>query len=302
MRKSFLLIPLAGLLATGSCTPEKGPYINFFGGKAADTTYTASPESSQLRNVLMEEFTGASCPNCPQGHAIIASLEAANPNRIVAIGIHVFNFSQANPIPGLSLYDFRTQVGSNLATAIFGAVSFEPSAVINRKYDSSTTSYYIDRDFWGQQVNASLATATPVNMYLTSVFDSSLMQSIIDVKVAFTQSYSKKVNLTVAITEDDIIDAQEDIDAQNHVVKDTIYTHKHVLRDILTTTPGGDSFLDSLTTKTAGRVYERVFVYKPNDTTWNKKWNLNNCKVVAFVNDNMPNDKLVQQAISTKLK
>jgi hypothetical protein len=308
MKKLSLFAVIVGLyvVAISSCTPENGPYINFFGAKPQDTNYLATVETPQTRNVMIEEMTGQSCPNCPEGHDIIKTLETTTyPGHIITTGYYVYNFQQANPVKQgttvLSKYDFRTNDATNISAAMFGTVGFEPSAVIDRVCDN-TSGFYLDRSVWSTVCSTRMAVPPPANMYITSKYDSLTKKVTVDVKVCFTQSYSKKVNLTVGITEDGIVDWQEDSNAPSYY--DTTYTFNHVFRAKLTDAYVGDPVLDSsakfpYSTKLPGQVYERIFIYTVTDPTWN----LNNCKVFAFTNDNVAtNDKIVLQAVQTNLK
>ena len=299
--KNVNLLLLLIVLGMGSCTTEKGPYINFFGTKASDTSYLGNIESAQPRNVLIEEFTGASCSNCPQGHATINSLEATYPERVISVGYHINDFPQANPIAGLSAYDFRTKQATDIGN-VLGPINLEPSASIDRVLNSTgfPSNYTESRSNWPVKVANRIAITAGVNMYVTSTFKAADTSAVIDVKVVFAGSVTKKTKLNVAIIESGILDAQEDSNAPSFI--DTVYTHNHVLRDMLTADPRGDSFLDTMATKPAGRVYERIFIYKPNDTKYNKKWNLANCKIVAWVNYGESNNIEVAQAVTTNLK
>ena len=40
------------------------------------------------KNVLMEEFTGRKCGNCPAGHVETKSIEKAYPGRVIAINLY----------------------------------------------------------------------------------------------------------------------------------------------------------------------------------------------------------------------
>ena len=66
MKKLPLLALSAAAMFWLSACEEKGPLINFEDGPvASDTTYVAAPETPQTKKLLVEEFTGASCTNCP---------------------------------------------------------------------------------------------------------------------------------------------------------------------------------------------------------------------------------------------
>ena len=44
--------------------------------------------AASYKNVLIEEFTGRNCPNCPAGHIISNGIIHDNPGRAWSIGIH----------------------------------------------------------------------------------------------------------------------------------------------------------------------------------------------------------------------
>lgn len=269
---------------------------------SSERTYVSDTiQTPQLRNVLVEEFTGVSCPPCPGGHIALAAIVQQYTNattqvsRVKAIGIQVFGFAQANPIDhGLTQNDNRTQDGTDLTNAIYGTLGQTPMAGIDRLLYTAgaNTSMYIDVSSWSSVVTSRMALPTIVNMSVTSKYDSVSKMDTIKVKAYYTASCSKKQLLTVAIVEDNIIDGQE-----NGLSIDTFYHHEHVLRDILTS-PAGSPILRSFSPIESGRVYERTFVY---DLSQKPIWVPKNCKVIAYISNAEPGDKEVQQVVDTHL-
>ena len=47
-----------------------------------------STQAQVTRKVLMEEYTGTWCPNCPDGHDTIKKLLLDHPGRLVVVGMH----------------------------------------------------------------------------------------------------------------------------------------------------------------------------------------------------------------------
>ncbi len=288
MKKTAILAAIGGMFLFSACTEYPEP-LPTAGAPSTDTTYMAPVEAAQARNVLIEEYTGVKCPNCPDGHQFIKSYEAQYPGHIIPIGYYPFNQGQANPVEGLTIQDFRTTKGTDLGNNFFGGIPFLPSATIDRTQFTGGA-YLSDRNQWAAKVAGRVSVATPINMYVTSTYNDATRETVINVKAAFTQSTTKKVTLSVAIVENDIIDAQE-----YPTLIDTFYVHTHVMRDILTQTYG-TAILDTVA-KDAGRVYERTFKY-----TIGTAWKPENCKVIAFINNNETNDKEVAQAVETNLK
>ncbi|MFA6151743.1 MAG: Omp28-related outer membrane protein [Chitinophagaceae bacterium] len=294
MKKLLNLGALCLLAVLQSCE-EKGVLIDFSDkNNFVDTTYTAAVETPQNRNVLVEEFTGASCTNCPDGHATVASLIATNGERVVAVAYHTFNggaiFKPVKELSGHnSAYDFRDSAATNIGDVIFGGVTSIPKAGIDRVTVGS--SKLIDRNVWASEVNKRLAIASPVNLYVTSSYNSTDDLVSINVKAAYTKSVSGKNILTLGVIESDIIDAQKYPDSV-----DMHYNHTHVFRKCLTPFYG-KAVLDSVTTKQAGTVYEYNYSFKPAPA-----WKLENCKIVAFISNNEADNKEILQAKEVKVK
>ena len=286
----YLLASFAAILSFASCT-EQGPNIDF-GPVASDTSYTATPETAEPHRVFFEEFTGVTCPNCPQGHALIAGFRTTYPDRVVAVGYHNFGLGQSEPVntpEHKSKYDFRTQKGTELANNTFGGVPFLPSAIVDRVLVGGEL--IKNRNFWPSMVSDRIAVASPINLTITNTYDEAKGEVAITVRGAFTAEINTATNLTVGIIENHIADLQEN---ETEVLED--YEHEHVFRDFLT--PGtGAAILNSFTKKSPGLVYERTFIYKVS-----ADWNVDNCVVFACIHSGDAGSKEVYQAAEKSIK
>lgn len=280
MNKIQLLAVFAGLITLVSCE-EKGPLIDFGGEKKMDTTYIEStPEGAMPKKVMVEEFTGVSCPPCPAAQRKLQQFNQTHPNKMVVIAYHIKNFPQTNPTDK-SKYDFRTDDATD-AGGIFGGVGQLPNAGIDRTVTNNGKRLY-DASTWSATIEGRMVLPSPVNIHMVSTYDDATREAIIKVKIAYTSAVTVNQVLTLAIVENDIEDAQKDglTEVEN-------YIHEHILRDIITPV-NGNAFLNNVD-KPAGRVYERTFKY-----TVNKDWKADNCKLVAFVtNDDGDNKEVVQ--------
>ena len=259
------------------------------GLKTSDTTYLTTPQAPQQRNVLIEDFTGVSCPPCPTGHAKLKAILAKYPGRIVITGNHIFGFAQAKPIDKVSRQDFRTQDATDIANA-FGSVAFMPSAIIDRVPDGSSN-YVQSQATWIGSVDARVNEAAPVNITITKQYNDQQRSVQARIRLDYTQAVSKPHNLTIAIIENEIVDAQETGSGI-----DTFYTHNDVLRDVATLTTGVP-VLDSITVKQPGRVFERSITINLDPA-----WNAAKCRIVALVHYSDAIDKSVLQAAETEVK
>jgi hypothetical protein len=294
MKKLWSFGIAAVILSLQSC--EEKPVLIDFGNKEfVDTTYTATVETPQKRNVFIEEFTGASCVNCPDGHKTVAALINDYPDRIVAVAYHTFNagsvFKPVYKPEGQSKYDFRDSAATNISSNIFGGVNAIPTAGIDRVPLSGGTTLKIDRAQWATQTTSRLAITPEANLYLTSSYDGNEHKVKINARIAYTKDVSTKNVLTIGVIESKIIDAQE-----YSTYIDLNYEHNHIFRKCLTPFYG-NAVLDNIATKEAGRVYEYNYSFTPDGA-----WNLDNCHIVAALSNNDGSNKSVIQAADVKLK
>jgi hypothetical protein len=233
----------------------------------SDTTYIESPIATpELKNVVIEEFTGVRCPNCPQGHQIITAIKAANPDRIVAVSLHPIN-SLGAPY-SFSVQDFRSQKAQDLFDYL-GQIGLEPAAGIDRKIFSGETNVLLEKTKWTSYVDQQMLVPVPVNVLLSSQYDTASRELTIAVELHYTQTITEQNRLTVVLIESNIVTAQ-----LNGSVIDTFYNHKDIMRDFLTATQG-----DAINyTLEVGRVVRKIYK-RTLDPVWKPK----NMHVAAYV-------------------
>lgn len=287
---------VAGLFLYQSCS-EVGPKINGLNGgdevaSEGDTAYTTSVETPQTKHVLAEEFTGVSCPPCPNGHKIMKSVKEQLNGNLITISYHINNFPQAKPVEKggvlVSKYDFRTEDATDVGSSIFGGVGAMPLAGFDRTLVSGSN--LLNTGNWSATAATRSGDGTPINVYINSAYDETTREATIQVKLAYTELVTLKENLTIAIVEDSIIDAQKTPDT---IIKE--YVHEHVLRDIITPVVG-QPIPPKVEPKEPGRVYEQTLKY-----TVDEAWHAEHCHIIAFVNRDDATDRHIVQAAEAKL-
>jgi len=210
------------------------------------------------RVVLVEELTGTNCPNCPTGAAIAAELLLVYPGQVVVIGVHGDFLSE--PITG-SQYDFRFEKAKDLENYLkpwFG----KPAAAVNRtEFEGQSEFSNSLPALWPSLVEQELAKDHVLNVVAEIEYDSATREYSINMAAIPLIDLEGDYNVTVFITENDIVDAQKD---QGEIIED--YKFKHVLRDIITPFDG-----TSLTSNpSAGSVANKSFtgVLPAEDGTW----------------------------------
>ncbi|MFC2114417.1 Omp28-related outer membrane protein [Bacteroidota bacterium] len=224
--------------------------------------------NAQLKNVVLEEYTGIHCGYCPDGHARAEEMATDNPGRVVLINIHQGSFS--NPAAGEP--DFRTTFGDALAT--LAGVTGYPSGSVNRhlfpEVDAANTG--LSRSAWSYVAPEILAEPSPVNIGFQSDFDTSNRQLSVDVELYYTSNSTKSTNyINIVLLENHVYGYQSDYANGTH----TDYDHKHILRYMIT-----GQFGETISTTTKGSLFTKTYAY-----TVPAEWNIDSCDVVVFVTE-----------------
>ena len=274
---SALVLSIA--LLSSSCE-EIPPVINPFDGNPVDTTVDIE---NQQRQVLIEEFTGVRCVQCPAGSAEIETLLAIHGERLVAVSIHAGDF--APPFPQ-SLVDFRTEEGEQLINFLGPPISY-PSAVIDRKLFEGENDLILGRNDWAGYIAEQKAIAPRVKIALKSTFNPTSRKVDLEVKLYPQEDIADPdVRISVMLTESNIVDIQDTPDGK---IND--YVHRHALRDMLTSYLG-EAITEPLTT---GTILTKNFSY-----TLPAGWNEEEMDAIAFVHLG-GGSKEVLQAIGTHI-
>ncbi len=236
------------------------------------------------KTVLVEDFTGVSCPNCPDGARLIEDLRATYPGKIISIANYTNGFDTREPE---SKYQFKTEKGQQMQDYI-GTLIGKPSATINRIPNPAENSPFFLLPFtWTDPVINELQRASEVNLNLDFNFDASSRRIEGTLTMIPVAEIADRLNYTIVITESHIIDPQDD---NSVIILD--YEHNHVLRATLTA-PEGDLMGSGFE---KGGIYSQNFNFTiPPENGW---WVADHCEIIAFVHLTEGSERRVLQAIS----
>lgn len=226
--------------------------------------------ASVNRAVLIEDFTGQRCVNCPNASEEIERLtEQYGEDHIIAVSIHsgpLAVYSQ-NQVVGL-----RTELGDTYYD--HWKVEVEPSALINRR------SGVVTLNQWSALVYDELQVQT----YMSLGLDCHLTETG-DISMAVHAEALEPVQgkLQVWLTEDGIVAPQMMPDG----TMNSVYEHHHVLRAAVNGVWGEEVDWDP------GEVSEIQYTVHPQ-----VEWDVEQLSVVAFVYDSEGVLQIVRQRVS----
>lgn len=276
MKKSTILIVILACL-TWACDKIDGPYISNEGGSDTEVEFPDLEASDLYRRILVEEYTGHRCSNCPNGHAKLQELHDIYGDTLVIVGIHAGSLANTN---GDYTYDFRTETGNTLF-ADFGLNAI-PRAFFNRSELNVAVSE------WMNTLNRMDISQNYAAIQLINEYSTNKQELTINAKTTMLSEYANPLQIAFYLIEDDVIKPQ-----LNGTEKIEDYVHKHVLRASANGTYG--------TRLTESGILEKDSAYARAYTLSfeNSDWRVENCTVVAILHD--PETREVIQTRAKKI-
>ncbi len=239
-------------------------------GRAQEETGVA--RTPQLRNILLEEFTGLHCSYCPSGHANAQALHNVLGHRMQTIAVHVGSLA----VPSGNEVDLRSSYGEAWYQRQGG--SGMPSGAVNRYHFEGLcpeNEYSLSWSYWQTAARRVMHDTAVANLYAESSYDTVSRQLSARVELYFPiQVTDSLYTLTVALTENYIRGTQTGGNAGDQ------YLHKHVLRDLFTDTWG-----DTLKRPDAQTVIEKSYTLEVPAQYNNRAPVPANFEVIAFVSN-----------------
>lgn len=190
-------------------------------------SYNVSTEPT-LRGVLVEEYTGIHCGNCPDGHEIVAAMTESHP-QVSAIAIHAGSYAT----PGAGDPDFITEDGKWI-NSYYGVESHGyPSGCVNR-HDLGR-GYITSRSLWTPSAKEVINDNADINLWAAVNYDGADKELTIDVEGYYMLDGSKDYKLHVAVTQSRILGPQSGGLLGNE------YCHMHMLRYFVTDVSKGEA-------------------------------------------------------------
>lgn len=241
------------------------------------------PDSDRV--VLVEEFTGASCPNCPAGGSELRSLKQRFGNNIAIVGIH--SSFLGTPREN-SKYDFR-MIEADQIDQMLGPYLGKPAATINRIFfEGEQFRPVANVGAWSGLVASQLEVPALISIGTERTFNNSNRELDIQFSILAREILDGNFSFTVYLTESNIIDPQL---SQGGVIED--YEHNFVLRKVLSSVNGDPMPSQLLPGEPVSLNYRFTL---PEEDGW---WVADNCKVIGFVTNRDPvsNQMEVIQAV-----
>lgn len=256
-RLSFLAIVLLGLTIT-ACDKIEPPYKQ--GG-----------EVLAERKVLLEDYTGQRCVNCPTAARIAHDLKDVYGENLIVMGIHTGFF--AVPFPPQFPLDMRTEAGESWDAAFKISTAGHPKGLVNR-YNKEGI-YYLGPGEWGTAIADAISKKADATLELEANFTAGNTKIFISANGSFLRSMEGEYFLQLCVLEDSIVGNQNNNDptvGTTPVIEN--YVHRHVLRATVNGINGEKISDETVSGDTFSKTYEFAI---------DAGWKTQHLSVVAWV-------------------
>lgn len=301
MKKSVLFFALGMGVLLSSCDKVEQPFIN----PPIDPTTCPAPtfpaNTNAIRHVLIEEFTGHACNNCPGGaRELNKILKPIYEDSMIVVSIHAGALAAPDYYGNGTTYleDFTNANSEEL----FNYSGFDlllagyPVALINRYPVFGFP--YAYKPSWSNAIADELAKPLEINLQMIVEETPSTGGYCVHVESEFLTAMSGDFKVGVYVMEDSLVGYQLNASGSNgdtdYPTGDVPnYLHRHVLRKALNGTWGATALTGSAA---AGDKFVNSFYFQPDPS-----WDLDHITLVAFIYDFSTTTRVVHQSIEEHL-
>lgn len=224
--KGFLLIFFLVILFV-SCDKVKNPRENTTVLKGNNFVERNNDAVYLIKKVLLEDYTGHTCGNCPKAAAKAEELKTIYGDTLVVVAVHAGSF--AEPTASYPA-DYRTPAGTDWDNFFGVSAAGLPKGMINR-VNYPTMSHIYSYTQWGSVIPTLIRTFPKISIRLKTKYDT--INRVLNVQntVKFHQNFSNDIYWNVVIIEDSIIGKQKDYSVYPDDVEN--YVFRYMLRGSL---------------------------------------------------------------------
>lgn len=251
------------------------------------------PNTIVERVVLLENYSGVKCGNCPSANAKAEQIAALYPNNVVVLNIHAGFFATPN---GTYTADLRTSAGDNWDNYFGISMAGNPNGMINRMDFSSN--HIKNYTSWQSLTGSFIPQAADIAIKVENkTYNPVNRQLDFDIKIKFLGNLSSIYKVILVLSEDSIIAEQLDYSTTPNF--NPSYNHNHVLRGAINGSWGTLINTGAVTSTDSTVLHINSFSVSPS-------FNENHLNIVAFAYDTTSHEvvqvqKFKMQNVSTNI-
>jgi len=275
MKQLALLIGISIMLTVAACDEIDNP-LQEGGITPPDTS------GEFVQNVLLEDYTGHTCGNCPEAAREAARIaNTFGKDRVIVVGVHSGPFA-------LTRADYPTDwtcpEGQEMDQTFKISRAGNPNGLVNRTERNGK--FILSKDDWDPATSNLLAKEPALGMELTSQWNAETKTVSVSAKLTFLKEGTTDYQIVGWIIENGLVGDQLDYTKSPSHIED--FEFEHVLRAGMNGTWGEPLSTEVIPAGTVKTV-PLSFTFPAG-----KDWKPENCEVVVFVHKHGTTKEVVQ--------
>lgn len=196
---------------------------------------TFTQNTNTLTNVMIEDFTGHRCNNCPNAAVLLHNLEDANPGRVFGVGVHTSPVGMSNfqeeelpDYPTILYNDFAFAIGTHFGSKPGTGFIGNPNGTVNRQLNGTDNTSAPAT--WSSKTTVELNKPLRVNIQSRANYFASTRGSFLHVEVdKVDNNITNDLAIVVYVCEDSLVAPQ----LMPDLTRNANYVHRDILRDCI---------------------------------------------------------------------
>jgi thiol-disulfide isomerase/thioredoxin len=239
--------------------------------------------TSVKRVIVLEDFTGHTCGNCPKATDIAKQLETTYKDQLIVMAIHAGPF--ADPTAEYPA-DFRTTAGTAIDQSFRVSRIGNPNGMINRV--KVNDKFVVGEDAWSFAVAQQLASKPKVKLSPNLTWNATNRTIGGTVDVTYLEDGTADYHFVAMLVENNVTSTQKDYRFNPDKIPN--YTFNHMLRAGINGT-WGEPLSTEAVSKNSMRSVPVQFSF-PTDANWVAE----NCEVVMYIHQHNTTREILQAA------
>ena len=240
------------------------------------------------QNVLLEDYTGHTCGNCPEAADVAHQIQSAyGDDRVIVVAVHSGPFARTNQSYPT---DWRTPEGTEMDNTFRISMAGNPNGLVNRTERSGK--FILSKDDWAPATVDLLDNDPALGIELEKTWNAENKTISVTARLTFLKEGTTDYHIVGWIIENGLVGDQLDYRKSPSHIED--FEFEHVLRASVNGTWGEPVLTE---TQAAGTVksWPMQFTF-PSE----KDWKPENCDLVVFVHKHNTTKEVVQ-VVKTKI-
>lgn len=238
LKSTIVLIVMSGFIWVGCDQVDEGLVVTNVQDIPLneDTVFVVDSIIITHKQVLLEDFTGHKCVNCPEAGVTAHEWAENYDHKLIIYAVHA-GFQAFPDQTGEYTYDFTNPTGDEIFN--FFNQPFNPTAAVNRvEYNGNTILLFVTGD-WEAAVANEMAKPNVLDMKMQNKYFPNTNSVEVSVTSTAKDNLDGKYKIVVMVAEDLIVRPQKNNNEEVGPVPDWLdFHHRNVLRDAITSTFG----------------------------------------------------------------